>query len=361
MMHCRRGIWVCIALCLFGAQASAAPGPNRFFEGSQYRRIDPPAPLTEHQGKVEVVEMFLFACPHCYELAPKLRHWLKDKPYVDFHRVPAIAGPSWADQARAYYMIQALGNNSIPSDHPEQIRESLESRLNKAIHLDGKQIYNESSVIDFFVSQGIDEQRAYALYESPEVAVGVNQARLKTVQYGLRGVPAVIVDGRFKTAPYFVHNQEEMLGVLDMLVERARAGLKATTVAASPLGTVDATQGYRDEIRRPPAPYRGPPRTGKQLYKDYCATCHDRTTQGAPMPDDDIEWSIRARKGMQILMLHTIEGYKQYLMPPRGGCGNCSETDLKAALDYILAQAGVKLPLRRDSDSSSAHAATGND
>jgi len=221
----------------------------------------------------------------------------------------------------------------------------MEERLFKAIHEDGKQIYNEYSVIDFLLSQGVDEKRAYALYDSPEVAARVNEARLKTVQYGLRGVPAVIVDGRFKTAPYFVRNQEEMLEVLDSLVARERAALDGQAIAASGMQVMGGTQGYRDEIRRPPEPYHGPQRNGKKIYKDYCATCHDRTTQGAPMPDDDIEWSIRARKGMQILMLHTIEGYNEYLMPPRGGCGNCSEQELKSALDYILTQSGLKLPL----------------
>lgn len=322
----------CIAFCLFVMQPVFAADSDRFVEGLQYQRIEPAAPFGSRKDKVEVVEMFLFACPHCYELEPKLREWLKHNPDIDFHRVPAIAGPSWADQARAYYMIQALG------EHPGQMEEALY----KAIHDGGRQIYNESSVIDFFVTQGVDERRATALYNSAEVAAGVDEARRKTVQYRLRGVPAVIVDGRFKTAPYFVRNQEEMLSVLDELVGRERIRIETTAVSAIPL---TATQGYRDEVRRPPEPYHGPARGGKQVYKDYCATCHDRTTQGAPQPDDDVEWSLRARKGMQILMLHAIEGYNQYLMPPRGGCGNCTDEELKAAVDYILTQAGIKLPL----------------
>jgi len=335
MTRLLRRILICTGCCLFAVQALAVSEAERFVEGLHYHRIDPAAPLTAHKGKVEVVEMFLLACPHCYELTPKLRRWLRDRPEVDFHRVPAIVGPSWADQARAYYMIQALGERA----------EQMEAQLLKDIHKGGKQIYNESGVIDFLVGQGVDEKRAYALYDSPEIAARVNEARLKTVQYGLRGVPAVVVDGRFKTAPYFVRNQEEMLEVLDYVVTRERA---AWAGAASATKVREATQGYRDEIRRPPEPYHGPQRTGKDIYKGYCATCHDRTTQGAPMPDDDIEWSMRARKGMQILMLHTIEGYKQYLMPPRGGCGNCSELELKAALEYILTQAGLKKPLRND-------------
>ncbi len=190
---------------------SAADG---FYEGSQYQRIDPPAPLTDHKGKVEVVEMFFYACPHCEQLDPKIQQWLKDKPYVDFYRMPAIVGPTWADQARAFYIARQL-------DNPEQLHQALF----KAIHKDGKQIYNEYAVVEFFTSQGVDRKKVIDLYRSPEIAASVNEARVKTVKYGLRGVPAMIVNGKYKTAPYFVRNQEVMLKVLDSLVDRERTAL----------------------------------------------------------------------------------------------------------------------------------------
>jgi cytochrome c5 len=99
---------------------------------------------------------------------------------------------------------------------------------------------------------------------------------------------------------------------------------------------MEGTQGYRDEIGRAPEPYKGPPRTGAQVYAYRCASCHAKTTQGAPMPGDDVEWGLRARQGMYVLMRHTIDGYKQLLMPPRGGCGNCTDAELKAAVVYML-------------------------
>ena len=204
-------ILAALILCGTGYQAVADPDAGKFSEGSQYQRIDPPAPIGEHKGRVEIVEMFLYACPHCYELEPKLQQWLKDKPYVEFSRLPAIIGPTWGDQARAFYMIEALGN-------PGNLHEALF----KAIHDDGIQMYDEDSVIEFFTRQGVDRQKALDLYRSPEIMASVNQSRKKTVEYGLRGVPAVIVNGKFKTAPFFVHNQEEMIEVLDMLVEKER-------------------------------------------------------------------------------------------------------------------------------------------
>jgi len=201
-----------LMVCAYGQSVFAGSVADRFHEGSQYQRINPPSPLTGHKNKVEVVEMFFYACPHCYTMDSKIQQWLKDKPYVDFHRVPAIVGPTWADQARAYYVAKALGK-----------LDQLHEAMFKAIHEEGKQIYNEYAVVEFFTGQGEDREKVLELYRSPEIAASVNEARLKTVKYGLRGVPAVIVNGKFKTAPYFVRNQEEMLEVLDSLVGKERA------------------------------------------------------------------------------------------------------------------------------------------
>jgi len=128
------------------------------------------------------------------------------------------------------------------------------------------------------------------------------------------------------------------LGVIGSLLA---AGFSA---AAPPAGPVEGTQGYRDEIGRPPDPYTGPPRSGAEVYAYRCAACHAKTTQGAPMPGDELEWGLRARQGMALLMAHTIEGYRRGLMPPRGGCGNCSDSELRAAVRYMLQQSGIAPP-----------------
>jgi cytochrome c5 len=106
---------------------------------------------------------------------------------------------------------------------------------------------------------------------------------------------------------------------------------------------VTGTRGYIDEMRRPPPPYEGPSRSGKAVYEYRCQSCHARTTQGAPMPDDDIEWRIRYRQGVSTLMQHVIDGYKNGLMPARGGCRNCSEKELRAAVKYMLLQSGIDI------------------
>lgn len=105
---------------------------------------------------------------------------------------------------------------------------------------------------------------------------------------------------------------------------------------------IEGTRGYIDERYKPIEPYKGPTRTGEQVYNYSCATCHDRTTQGAPLPDDDVEWSRRAGKGKEVLVQNVINGYNQDLMPPKGGCRNCSEKEIRAAVDFILRSSGIE-------------------
>jgi cytochrome c5 len=101
------------------------------------------------------------------------------------------------------------------------------------------------------------------------------------------------------------------------------------------------TIGYAQERYKPAPVYNGPVRSGKQVYDYACKTCHDRTTQGAPLPNDEIEWGMRARKGMKVLLQHVKEGYKG-LMPEKGGCRNCSDEELLAGVLYILETSGVE-------------------
>ena len=112
-------------------------------------------------------------------------------------------------------------------------------------------------------------------------------------------------------------------------------------VAGQP-GKEKGTTGFWEEFHRSSEPYQGPPRSGKQVYEYRCKTCHGRATQGAPMPGDTYEWEMRARQGEAVLLEHVKNGFRQGLMPPRGGC-NCSDDELRAAIAYMLKKSGINI------------------
>lgn len=80
---------------------------------------------------------------------------------------------------------------------------------------------------------------------------------------------------------------------------------------------------------------------GKGIYNKSCAMCHSSGAAGAPIPGNQAEWTPRIEQGMDVLYKHAIEGFTgtKGVMPPRGGAASLSDDDVKAAVDYMVAQA----------------------
>jgi cytochrome c5 len=78
-----------------------------------------------------------------------------------------------------------------------------------------------------------------------------------------------------------------------------------------------------------------------RTYQSACASCHARIGTGAPLVGSDADWSARRAEGLDVLLVHTVNGFRG--MPPLGGCGLCSEADLRTLVSYV---AGVAEPAR---------------
>ena len=76
------------------------------------------------------------------------------------------------------------------------------------------------------------------------------------------------------------------------------------------------------------------PRTGEEVY-NTCAACHNTGAAGAPKFGDVAAWAPRIAQGAETLYTHSIQGFKG--MPAKGLCGNCSDDEIKAAVDHIVA------------------------
>jgi len=71
-------------------------------------------------------------------------------------------------------------------------------------------------------------------------------------------------------------------------------------------------------------------------YQQSCFACHGTGAAGAPKPGDSEAWEERMSKGMDAVMATVITGVGA--MPPKGMCMNCSDTDLRAIVDFMLEQ-----------------------
>ena len=223
-----------LSAVLLSLVISTAWAAADYVEGTQYTRLASPQP-TSAPDKIEVVEMFSYACPHCFHMEPELEQWQKAKPDdVVFVRLPVVFRPEWEPLAKAYFTAEILG-----------VLDKTHEALFEAIHVKNQRFTDEDAVQAFFVSKGVSAEDFKKTYESFDVAVKVNNAKLMTRRYAITGVPTLIINGKFSTSASMAGGDdkalsvkelnEKTLDVVDYLVEQEReAGKQAATAAKKP-------------------------------------------------------------------------------------------------------------------------------
>ncbi|MGB0723180.1 MAG: c-type cytochrome [Gammaproteobacteria bacterium] len=99
------------------------------------------------------------------------------------------------------------------------------------------------------------------------------------------------------------------------------------------------------------------PRDPKELVASVCAGCHQAGTLNAPKLDDKAAWETRFAVGLDALTASAIKGKGG--MPPKGGCSDCSDADIRGAIQIMLADVGIDAgtPAAAKSTSAAAPAA----
>ena len=197
-------------VCLFLPLTSY--GQESYIEGQHYERISP-AVKTVDASKVEVVEVFWYGCPHCFDFEPHINEWKKNNAdKVDFRRMPAIFNKNWVPHARAYYTAEILG-----------VLDTIHPALFNALHKKRQRIFTEESLRQFFLDQGVSAEDFDTTYHSFAVDSKTRQAMVSTRDYGITGVPALIVNGRFWTSARLTGDFDGMLKVVDHLADKEKA------------------------------------------------------------------------------------------------------------------------------------------
>jgi cytochrome c5 len=84
---------------------------------------------------------------------------------------------------------------------------------------------------------------------------------------------------------------------------------------------------------------QAPERTGEQIVKQQCASCHEKGLHGAPRIDDRAAWAPRIRNGLDATVRSAINGHGN--MPARGGLVTATDAELRSAITYMFNPAGV--------------------
>lgn len=207
-----RHILAALALLSFTAMASAeAP-----VAGVDYKVIGPAQ--SAPASKLEVVEFFNYACPHCYEFEPLLKSWVAKKPAdVEFRYVPAVFNERMMPLAKLYYTLEEL-----------QLRPKLHEKVYEAIHEKGLRLDDPEVLMKWVAEQGVDAKKFEAAYESFSVASQVQRAAQLTRTMRVPGTPYVVVNGRYLTGPSMVARSDgnvdtgRFVRVLNQLIEMER-------------------------------------------------------------------------------------------------------------------------------------------
>ena len=78
------------------------------------------------------------------------------------------------------------------------------------------------------------------------------------------------------------------------------------------------------------------PRSGEDVYNAACMACHSTGAAGAPKLGDAAAWADRIAKGTDVLYSSCINGIAGTGMMAKGGCMNCSDEEVNAAVDYMV-------------------------
>jgi len=78
------------------------------------------------------------------------------------------------------------------------------------------------------------------------------------------------------------------------------------------------------------------PRSGSEVYGAVCMACHTTGAAGAPVIGDASAWAPRIDQGLETLFSHSINGFNA--MPAKGGCASCPDEEIKAAVEYLVAE-----------------------
>lgn len=199
------------ALLLAGSPASAqSPAP---VEGRDYKRLEPPQPAPA-TGKIEVLEFFSYACPHCGAFEPTLQAWAQHLPAdVILRRVPVSFLFNAENFQRTYYALETLG-----------LVEAMQSKIFTAIHADRQRLEKPEEIAALVAKNGGDAAKFLATFKSFSVVTAQMRAKKMTADYKVESVPTLVIQGRFVTSPADAGSAERSLAVVDALIARARKG-----------------------------------------------------------------------------------------------------------------------------------------
>lgn len=179
--------------------------------GKQYIELPTPVPVAQ-PGKIEVVELFWYGCPHCYQFEPSINAWASKLPEdVNFRRVPALFGGLWNAHGQLFLTLESMN-----------VEPKIHTAIFDAIHKDGKKLATPEEMAEFLVAHGVDKDTFLKTYSSFNVKSQMEKAKKLAIAYQISGVPVMVVNGKYRFDLGSAGGPQNTLQVADYLINQER-------------------------------------------------------------------------------------------------------------------------------------------
>ncbi len=178
-----------VAASLIASTAFASPTDPK--NGVEYVTLSAPQPVQNVGKKVEVIEFFMYHCPHCNALEPQLEQWVKKQGNaINFRRIHMPATGVNDPEAHLHLTLEAMGKS-----------EEMQPKVFKAMHVDRIRLTSDPVIIDWVGKNGIDRTKFLDVWNSFGVMTKLRRAPQVMNNYKIDGVPTLVIDGKYQTSP----------------------------------------------------------------------------------------------------------------------------------------------------------------
>jgi len=217
---------VVFAAVLFALAGSPARGATNWTEGVNYFLIQPARPGSVPQGKVEVTEVFSYACPACNIFVPtmhKLKQSLPPNAVLDFLPASFNSAEDWPMFQLAFLTAQILGIDQQTHDAMfdavwkggdlsvvDPLTHQLKSRV-PTIE-DAAKFYNKQT--------GVPVEKFLAASKSFGVDVKLRTTEDLLMAYKVDRTPTIVVNGKYRLYVESAGGTDQLIELVKWLVAK---------------------------------------------------------------------------------------------------------------------------------------------
>jgi len=178
-----------------------------FKEGTHYEVVRETATKTP-----QVLEFFSFYCPHCFKFEPlmeQLKEQLDTDVEIKKNHVNFLGKNMGPQLTQAYAAAELL-----------KVEDKVASLIFDQLHTQRKEINGETDILAIFEKAGVPNAEAQGALASFSATGIASQMKRNTETFKIRGVPSVIVNGKYQVITNSVKSTTEFIELVDFLTKK---------------------------------------------------------------------------------------------------------------------------------------------